>query len=231
MFVRDNLHLCLRGSACKWYSAIPEIDKLAIRTDSSPSLYQWIARLQTPRFHSQLPPSDPPPRFPSHSIPQGPYVPSQTPGLTQQQIDIIAAAVRQFLYPSHPLLKHISSPTSSVSSNAHRINVFGNAPKSTRFYLFETIFQTASVPLASSILDDVILPHPLALVANSNAYKRSSATSHSSLPPSATRSFSHVQSPKPRNTPPSPSASPLQPITRPLYSSSTRLLPIKSTSQ
>jgi hypothetical protein len=45
--VRDNLHFCLRGAACRWwYSELLEINKQAIRDDKTPWLCQWIGRLQ-----------------------------------------------------------------------------------------------------------------------------------------------------------------------------------------
>jgi len=54
VFVRDNLHHCLRRNALDWYCDLPELDKLAIQTDLSYSLYQWITRLQR-KFHSRKP--------------------------------------------------------------------------------------------------------------------------------------------------------------------------------
>jgi hypothetical protein len=54
VFVKDNLHHCLRGNALKWYSALLKIDKESIHEDCSLSLPQWIGRLQV-QFHSQRP--------------------------------------------------------------------------------------------------------------------------------------------------------------------------------
>jgi hypothetical protein len=44
--VRDNLHLCLRGAANRWWSCELDINKKAIRDDKTPWLGQWICRLQ-----------------------------------------------------------------------------------------------------------------------------------------------------------------------------------------
>jgi hypothetical protein len=60
-FVKDNLHRCLRGNALHWYSTLSEINRLAIQGDRSPSLYQWIGRLQL-QFRSRKPLPEPPPR-------------------------------------------------------------------------------------------------------------------------------------------------------------------------
>jgi len=44
--VRDNLHLCLCGAASHWWTfELSEIDKLAVRSDGTPQLTQWITRL------------------------------------------------------------------------------------------------------------------------------------------------------------------------------------------
>jgi hypothetical protein len=45
--VRDNLHLCLRGAANRWWSCeLSQVNKMAIRDDTTPWLCQWICRLQ-----------------------------------------------------------------------------------------------------------------------------------------------------------------------------------------
>jgi hypothetical protein len=45
--VRDNLHFCLRGAANRWWSIeLSQINKMAIRDDTTPWLCQWIGRLQ-----------------------------------------------------------------------------------------------------------------------------------------------------------------------------------------
>lgn len=52
--VRDNLHLCLRGAASRWWTfELAEIDKQAIRTDATPTLLQWTTRLAT-RFRPRM---------------------------------------------------------------------------------------------------------------------------------------------------------------------------------
>jgi hypothetical protein len=44
--IRDNLHLCLRGHASRWWTfELSDIDKNAIRADATPRLDQWTARL------------------------------------------------------------------------------------------------------------------------------------------------------------------------------------------
>jgi hypothetical protein len=52
--VRDNLQLCLRGAASRWWTfELSDIDKLAIRGDNSPGLLQWVTRLQS-RFRPRM---------------------------------------------------------------------------------------------------------------------------------------------------------------------------------
>ena len=52
--VRDNLHLCLRGSASRWYTfEIKPVDKRSIRADLTPDLDQWTDRLQE-RFRPRM---------------------------------------------------------------------------------------------------------------------------------------------------------------------------------
>jgi len=52
--VRDNIHLCLRGAANRWWTfEVSEIDKLAIRGDNSGQLVQWTASLQS-RFRPRI---------------------------------------------------------------------------------------------------------------------------------------------------------------------------------
>jgi len=52
--VRDNLHLCLRGAATRWYTfEVSDLNKLAMRTDVTPSLDQWIGHL-TARFRPRM---------------------------------------------------------------------------------------------------------------------------------------------------------------------------------
>ena len=52
--VRDNLHLCLRGAASRWWTfELSDIDKAAIRGDTSPQLLQWTTRL-TLRFRPPM---------------------------------------------------------------------------------------------------------------------------------------------------------------------------------
>jgi len=52
--VRDNLHLCLRGAASRWWTfEVAEVDKLSIRGDNSAELLQWTMRLQT-RFRPRM---------------------------------------------------------------------------------------------------------------------------------------------------------------------------------
>jgi hypothetical protein len=52
--VRDNLQLCLRGAASRWWTfELSDIDKLAIRGDNSPQLIQWTTRLQS-RFRPRM---------------------------------------------------------------------------------------------------------------------------------------------------------------------------------
>jgi hypothetical protein len=52
--VRDNLHLCLRGAATRWYTfEIGDLNKAAMRTDPTPSLDQWIGHL-TARFRPRM---------------------------------------------------------------------------------------------------------------------------------------------------------------------------------
>jgi hypothetical protein len=52
--VRENLHLCLRGTASRWWTfELSELDKQAIRRDDTPRLSQWTGRL-TSRFRPRL---------------------------------------------------------------------------------------------------------------------------------------------------------------------------------
>ena len=52
--VRDNLHMCLRGAAVRWWTfEVSELDKQAIRQDRSNDLQQWTGRLTT-RFRPPL---------------------------------------------------------------------------------------------------------------------------------------------------------------------------------
>ena len=52
--VRDNLHLCLRGAATRWYTfEVSDLNKQAMRTDISPSLDQWVGHL-TARFRPRM---------------------------------------------------------------------------------------------------------------------------------------------------------------------------------
>ena len=52
--VRDNLHLCLRSSAQRWWvHELATIDKSSIRHDVTPQLEQWMTRLQN-RFRLRL---------------------------------------------------------------------------------------------------------------------------------------------------------------------------------
>src|SRR5579862_4607176 len=46
--VRDNLHLCLRGAATRWYTfELSDLNKAAMRNDATPSLDEWIGHLTT----------------------------------------------------------------------------------------------------------------------------------------------------------------------------------------
>jgi hypothetical protein len=52
--VRDNLHLCLRGAASRWWTfEVSDIDKEAVRADNTQNLQQWNARL-TARFRPRM---------------------------------------------------------------------------------------------------------------------------------------------------------------------------------
>lgn len=52
--IRDNLHLCLRGAATRWYTfEVSDLNKQAMRTDVSPSLDQWVGHL-TARFRPRM---------------------------------------------------------------------------------------------------------------------------------------------------------------------------------
>jgi hypothetical protein len=52
--VCDNLHLCLRGAATRWYTfEVSDLNKQAMRTDMTPSLDQWIGHL-TLRFRPRM---------------------------------------------------------------------------------------------------------------------------------------------------------------------------------
>ena len=52
--VRDNLHLCLRGSAQRWWvHEVKSLDKDSIRADPTPTLNQWTGRLKA-RFRPRL---------------------------------------------------------------------------------------------------------------------------------------------------------------------------------
>ena len=52
--MRDNLRLCLRGAASRWWTfELSEVDKFAVRGDNSPLLLQWTMRLQS-RFRPRM---------------------------------------------------------------------------------------------------------------------------------------------------------------------------------
>ena len=51
--VRDNLHLCLRGTASRWWTfELNDINKQAIRDDPTSRLSQWTIRLIARFSHS-----------------------------------------------------------------------------------------------------------------------------------------------------------------------------------
>jgi len=52
--VRDNLHLCPRGTSSRWWTfELTNIDKQGIRDDPTPRLSQWTTRLIA-RFRPRL---------------------------------------------------------------------------------------------------------------------------------------------------------------------------------
>src|SRR5277367_1115641 len=86
-FVKDNIHHCLRGDAFRWYSTLAKLNKDAIQNDPSPSLYQWIGRLQE-KFHSRKPLPEPPSRF------------APTPARTQNACPIHAKRGQTYYHPA-----------------------------------------------------------------------------------------------------------------------------------